>query len=159
MYPSIQKYSGRNLSRRSKITHAEIAEEMRVCGLMNMQYAIEDGKVYVLEANPTSFPYGATWYPKYAISSMVPLATQIMTSELTGSPSPIARIEGAVNSIILWCEGSRIPIQYVPGSRPGPRTGNAFYRRSSRTFGKCRRSLLIRHRKRHRQDFRRKEMC
>ncbi|MCL1921053.1 MAG: carbamoyl-phosphate synthase large subunit [Kiritimatiellaeota bacterium] len=29
-----------------------IAKELRVCGLMNMQYAIEDGKVYVLEANP-----------------------------------------------------------------------------------------------------------
>ena len=29
-----------------------IAEEMHVKGLMNMQYAIEDGKVFVLEANP-----------------------------------------------------------------------------------------------------------
>ena len=30
----------------------KIAEEMHVRGLMNMQYAIENGKVYVLEANP-----------------------------------------------------------------------------------------------------------
>ena len=30
----------------------KIAEEMHVKGLMNMQYAIEKGKVYVLEANP-----------------------------------------------------------------------------------------------------------
>ena len=30
----------------------KIAEEMHVKGLMNMQYAIENGKVYVLEANP-----------------------------------------------------------------------------------------------------------
>ena len=30
----------------------KIAVEMNVVGLMNMQYAIEDGKVYVLEANP-----------------------------------------------------------------------------------------------------------
>ena len=30
----------------------KIAEEMHVKGLMNMQYAIEDGVVYVLEANP-----------------------------------------------------------------------------------------------------------
>ena len=36
-----------------------IAREMHVVGLMNMQYAIEDGKVYVLEANPESFPYGS----------------------------------------------------------------------------------------------------
>ena len=30
----------------------KIAQELHVVGLMNMQYAIEDGKVYVLEANP-----------------------------------------------------------------------------------------------------------
>jgi len=30
----------------------KIAQELHVMGLMNMQYAIEDGKVYVLEANP-----------------------------------------------------------------------------------------------------------
>ena len=30
----------------------EIAKALKVCGLMNMQYAIENGKVYVLEANP-----------------------------------------------------------------------------------------------------------
>ncbi len=30
----------------------KIAVEMNVVGLMNMQYAIEDGVVYVLEANP-----------------------------------------------------------------------------------------------------------
>lgn len=29
----------------------KIAENLQVCGLMNMQYAIEDGKVYVIEAN------------------------------------------------------------------------------------------------------------
>ena len=29
----------------------KIAESLHVCGLMNMQYAIEDGKVYVIEAN------------------------------------------------------------------------------------------------------------
>ncbi|MBQ6247646.1 MAG: carbamoyl-phosphate synthase large subunit, partial [Kiritimatiellae bacterium] len=29
-----------------------IAQALKVCGLMNMQYAIENGKVYVIEANP-----------------------------------------------------------------------------------------------------------
>ena len=29
----------------------KIAESLHVCGLMNMQYAIENGKVYVIEAN------------------------------------------------------------------------------------------------------------
>ena len=35
-----------------------IAREMNVKGLMNMQYAIEDGKVYVLEANPAGVQNG-----------------------------------------------------------------------------------------------------
>lgn len=30
----------------------KIAESLHVCGMMNMQYAIENGKVYVIEANP-----------------------------------------------------------------------------------------------------------
>ena len=30
----------------------KIAEALHVYGLMNMQYAIENGKVYVIEANP-----------------------------------------------------------------------------------------------------------
>ena len=59
-----------------------IAEEMGVCGLMNMQYAIEDGKVYVSGGKSASFPYGSAWYPKYVISSMVKLATQIMTTRI-----------------------------------------------------------------------------
>ncbi|MDD2711055.1 MAG: carbamoyl-phosphate synthase large subunit [Verrucomicrobiae bacterium] len=34
-----------------RYTHA-LARELRVCGLMNVQYAVQDGKVYVLEVNP-----------------------------------------------------------------------------------------------------------
>ena len=30
----------------------KIAQALKVTGLMNMQYAIENGKVYVIEANP-----------------------------------------------------------------------------------------------------------
>ena len=46
----------------------KIAEEMHVKGLMNMQYAIENGKVYVLEANPRP-PGLCLWYPRSAISA------------------------------------------------------------------------------------------
>lgn len=67
----------------------KIAEEMGVCGLMNMQYAIEDGKVYVLEANPRA-SRTVPLVSKVCNVKMVKLATQIMTGELTGQPSPIA---------------------------------------------------------------------
>ena len=58
----------------------KIAEEMGVCGLMNMQYAIENDKVYVLEANPRA-SRTVPLVSKVCGVSMVKIATQIMTSE------------------------------------------------------------------------------
>jgi len=66
----------------------KIAEEMHVKGLMNMQYAIEGGKVYVLEANPRA-SRTVPLVSKVCNIRMVPLATEIITAELTGNPSPI----------------------------------------------------------------------
>ena len=66
----------------------KIAEEMHVKGLMNMQYAIENGKVYVLEANPRA-SRTVPLVSKVCNIRMVPLATEIITAELTGNPSPV----------------------------------------------------------------------
>ena len=66
----------------------KIADEMGVCGLMNMQYAIEDGKVYVLEANPRA-SRTVPLVSKVCNINMVKIATQIMTAPLTGMESPI----------------------------------------------------------------------
>ena len=66
----------------------KIAEEMHVRGLMNMQYAIENGKVYVLEANPRA-SRTVPLVSKVCNVRMVPIATDIITSELTGRPSPV----------------------------------------------------------------------
>ena len=65
-----------------------IAEEMHVKGLMNMQYAIENGKVFVLEANPRA-SRTVPLVSKVCNIRMVPLATEIITSEITGRPSPV----------------------------------------------------------------------
>ena len=66
----------------------KIAEEMHVCGLMNMQYAIEDGKVFVLEANPRA-SRTVPLVSKVCAIQMVRLATEVITGELTGTPSPV----------------------------------------------------------------------
>ena len=66
----------------------KIAEEMHVVGLTNMQYAIEDGKVFVLEANPRA-SRTVPLVSKVCGIRMVPLATDIITGELTGRPSPV----------------------------------------------------------------------
>lgn len=65
-----------------------IAQEMGVRGLMNMQYAIENGKVFVLEANPRA-SRTVPLVSKVCNIRMVPLAIDIVTSELTGRESPV----------------------------------------------------------------------
>ena len=70
----------------------KIAEEMHVKGLMTMQYAIENGKVYVLEANPRA-SRTVPLVSKVCNIRMVPLATDIITSEITGRPSPILELK------------------------------------------------------------------
>ncbi|MCR5279236.1 MAG: carbamoyl phosphate synthase large subunit, partial [Lachnospiraceae bacterium] len=66
----------------------KIAEEMHVQGLMNMQYAIENAKVYVIEANPRA-SRTVPLVSKVCGIQMVPIATDIITKELTGRPSPV----------------------------------------------------------------------
>ena len=70
----------------------KIAEEMHVKGLMNMQYAIENGKVYVLEANPRA-SRTVPLVSKVCNIRMVPLATDIITSDITGRPSPVPELK------------------------------------------------------------------
>ena len=70
----------------------KIAEEMHVKGLMNMQYAIENGKVYVLEANPRA-SRTVPLVSKVCNIRMVPLATDIITSEITGRKSPVPELK------------------------------------------------------------------
>ena len=70
----------------------KIAEEMHVKGLMNMPYAIEKGKVYVLEANPRA-SRTVPLVSKVCNVRMVPIATDIITSELTGRPSPVPELK------------------------------------------------------------------
>ena len=72
-----------------------IAEEMHVKGLMNMQYAIENGKVFVLEANPRA-SRTVPLVSKVCNIRMVPLATEIITAELTGRPSPVPGLKEQV---------------------------------------------------------------
>ena len=69
-----------------------IACEMGVVGLMNMQYAIEGNTIYVLEANPRA-SRTVPLVSKVCNIRMVPLAVDIITSELTGRPSPVPELK------------------------------------------------------------------
>ncbi len=58
----------------------KIAKALKVCGLMNMQYAIEKGKVYVLEANPRA-SRTVPLVSKVCAIQMASAATRLMLGE------------------------------------------------------------------------------
>jgi carbamoyl-phosphate synthase large subunit len=66
----------------------KIAREMNVVGLMNMQYAIADDMVYVLEANPRA-SRTVPLVSKVCNVSMARIATEIMLAEATGGKSSL----------------------------------------------------------------------
>ena len=70
----------------------KIAEEMHVKGLMNMQYAIEKDKVFVLEANPRA---SRTLPLVYKVCNIRKdqRAIENITAELTGQPSPVPQLK------------------------------------------------------------------
>ena len=61
-----------------------IARELKVVGLMNMQFAIEDGKVYVIEANPRA-SRTVPLVSKVAGIQMARMATRFMLGETVAS--------------------------------------------------------------------------
>lgn len=72
-----------------------IAKELGVVGLMNMQYAIAEGKVYVLEANPRA-SRTVPLVSKICNLSMARIATEVMLAGETGRPSPVPGLKAAV---------------------------------------------------------------
>ena len=62
----------------------KIAAELKVVGLMNMQFAIEDGKVYVIEANPRA-SRTVPLVSKVAGTNMAGIATRLMLGETVKS--------------------------------------------------------------------------
>jgi carbamoyl-phosphate synthase large subunit len=61
-----------------------IAQELKVVGLMNMQFAIENGKVYVIEANPRA-SRTVPLVSKVAGIQMARIATRLMLGETVKS--------------------------------------------------------------------------
>jgi carbamoyl-phosphate synthase large subunit len=73
---SLNEAQVRELERQTKA----LARELHVCGLMNVQYAIQDGTVYVLEVNPRA----SRTVPFVAKTTGLPLAkiaAQVMAGE------------------------------------------------------------------------------
>ncbi len=73
----------------------KIARELNVIGLMNMQYAIADDQVYVLEANPRA-SRTVPLVSKVCNVSMARIATEIMLAAKTGKNFSVSRLVSKV---------------------------------------------------------------
>jgi carbamoyl-phosphate synthase large subunit len=78
-----------------------LAESLEVCGLINVQYAVKDGQVYVLEANPRA----SRTVPFVAKATGVPLA-MVAARVMVGQTLDDLRREGLLPSGVI----GRIPV-------------------------------------------------
>ena len=78
-----------------------LAESLEVCGLINVQYAVKDGQVYVLEANPRA----SRTVPFVAKATGVPLA-MVAARVMVGQTLGDLRREGLLPSGVV----GRIPV-------------------------------------------------
>ena len=88
----------------------KIAENLKVCGLMNMQYAIEDGKVYVIEANPRA-SRTVPLVSKVCNTQMARLATRLMLGETLASlglKDKTIPYYGAKEAVLPWARFSGV---------------------------------------------------
>ena len=113
---------------RSNSTRARSPTRSRSSGLLNVQYAVKDGKVFVIEANPRA----SRTVPFVSKATGVPLA-KIAARAMVGATFDELRAEGpAAPAGRRWSrlgEGSGAAVQPVPRRRHGARAGDALDRR------------------------------
>ena len=109
----------------------QLAMALNVIGLMNVQYAIKDGTVYVLEVNPRAsrtVPYvsKATGVPLPKIAVGLMLGQEADGFERHDRRHGRRRAAGAA----VLREVARVPVQQIPRRGSGARAGDALHRRS-----------------------------
>ncbi len=101
----------------------ELARALQVVGLMNVQFAIKDGAIYVLEVNPRAsrtVPFVA----KVIGKPVAAIAAEVMAGK------PLARFQARVHAAApRRGEGSGVPVRALPRRRSHPRSRDALDRR------------------------------
>ena len=85
-----------------------IARELKVVGLMNMQYALAEDMVYVLEANPRA-SRTVPLVSKVCNISMASIATELMMGKKPGGDGSLGEEDPPLRG-----QGVGLPLQYVP---------------------------------------------
>ena len=131
----------------------KIAIELGVVGLMNMQYAIADDVVYVLEANPRA-------------SRTVPLVSKVCNIQMARSGHAVdagreADRPGLEDSAIPYfgVKEAVFPFNMFPEVDPAPGAGDALHRRGAGHGRLVRPGLLPRRKRRLSSDCRSRAPC
>ena len=102
----------------------ELALALEVKGLMNVQFAVKDGEVYLIEVNPRAsrtVPFVA----KAIGRPIAKIAARVMAGE------PLERLRRDRPRPRLYRgQGGGVPVRALPGHRSGAWTGNEEHRRS-----------------------------
>ena len=100
-----------------------MARALKVRGLMNVQYAIQGGDIFVLEVNPRA----SRTVPFVAKAIGLPVAT-IAARVMAGETLESFELEAAALRAHRG-QGGRVAVRALPRRRCGPRPGDEFDRR------------------------------
>ena len=102
----------------------DLARELKVCGLMNVQYAVKDEEVYVLEVNPRA----SRTVPFVSKSIGVPLA-KIAALVMVGKKLKDIGFTKEIIPEHYSCKEAVFPVCPVPGNRHCAQSGDEIHRR------------------------------
>ena len=102
-----------------------LAKALRVRGLMNVQYAIKDDEIYVIEVNPRAQPHRAVRRQ----GDRRAVGEDRGQGDGRQDARRARRRPSSPTAEAHQREGSRLPVQQVPRRRRHPRPGDAQHRR------------------------------
>ena len=101
-----------------------LAEALNVRGLMNIQFAVKDGEIYVLEVNPRA-SRTVPFVSKATGLNLAQAAARVMVGRVAGGAGDHRR----AGAELRLGEGGGLPVRQVPGRRHRARPRDAVDRR------------------------------
>ncbi len=97
----------------------KLARALNVVGLMNLQFAIQNGIIYVLEVNPRA----SRTVPFVSKATGLPLA-KIAARVMTGRKLAELGIDRGGDPGVFFGQGGSVSFRQIPGGRPDSRAGD-----------------------------------
>ena len=104
--------------------------ELKVLGLINIQFAVKDNEIYILEVNPRA----SRTIPFVSKAIGVPLA-KLAAKIMAGKTLQELGFTKEIDQDYYCGQGSGLSVPEIPGLRCDSRAGDAFDRRGHGHFG------------------------